>query len=48
MAAVPASASIAVLVRYAISRYLESDLYHGVSDRDALKDETTTVISVEK
>jgi predicted PurR-regulated permease PerM len=29
MVAVPASASIAVLVRYAISRYLDSDLYHG-------------------
>jgi predicted PurR-regulated permease PerM len=29
MVAVPASASIAVLVRYAISRYLDSDLYQG-------------------
>jgi predicted PurR-regulated permease PerM len=29
LVAVPASASIAVLVRYAISRYLDSDLYHG-------------------
>jgi predicted PurR-regulated permease PerM len=29
MVAVPASASIAVLVRFAISRYLDSDLYHG-------------------
>jgi predicted PurR-regulated permease PerM len=29
MIAVPASASIAVLVRFAISRYLDSDLYHG-------------------
>lgn len=33
MVAVPASASIAVLVRYAISRYLESDLYHGYGGR---------------
>lgn len=33
MVAVPASASIAVLVRYAISRYLESDLYHGAAPR---------------
>jgi len=32
--AVPTSASIAVLVRYAISRYLESDLYHGLSGLD--------------
>ena len=31
LVAVPASASIAVLVRYAISRYLDSDLYHGYS-----------------
>jgi len=29
LVAVPASASIAVLVRYGISRYLDSDLYHG-------------------
>ncbi|MBL0371286.1 AI-2E family transporter [Rhizobium sp. KVB221] len=35
MVAVPASASIGVLVRYAISRYLESDLYHGEADRIA-------------
>ena len=48
MVAVPASASIAVLVRYAISRYLESDLYHGSAERPALEDETTIVISVEK
>jgi len=27
--AVPAAASVGVLVRFAISRYLESDLYHG-------------------
>ena len=29
LVAVPASAAIAVLVRFAISRYLESDLYYG-------------------
>lgn len=29
MIAVPAAASVGVLVRFAISRYLESDLYHG-------------------
>ena len=29
LVAVPASACIAVLVRYALSRYLDSDLYHG-------------------
>ena len=34
LVAVPASASIAVLVRYAISRYLDSDLYHGGADED--------------
>ena len=34
MVAVPASASIAVLVRYAISRYLDSDLYHGGAQPD--------------
>ncbi len=48
MVAVPASASIAVLVRYAISRYLDSDLYHGAGERPALEDETTIVITVEK
>jgi predicted PurR-regulated permease PerM len=48
LVAVPASASIAVLVRYAISRYLESDLYHGVSEGEMLEDETVTVIAVEK
>jgi predicted PurR-regulated permease PerM len=46
MVAVPVSASIAVLVRFAISRYLESDLYYGGSERD--DDKTTIVISVEK
>ncbi|MDF1607186.1 AI-2E family transporter [Hoeflea sp. YIM 152468] len=29
MIAVPAAASVGVLVRFAISRYLDSDLYHG-------------------
>jgi predicted PurR-regulated permease PerM len=48
LVAVPASASIAVLVRYAISRYLDSDLYHGNAARNVLEDETTIVISVEK
>jgi predicted PurR-regulated permease PerM len=49
LVAVPASASIAVLVRYAISRYLQSDLYHGVSQGDLLEEETETiVISVKK
>jgi predicted PurR-regulated permease PerM len=48
MVAVPASASIAVLVRYAISRYLESDLYHGIAEREAPEDETTVVVAVER
>jgi len=48
MVAVPASASIAVLVRYAISRYLDSDLYHGTSQRENLEDEATIVVAVEK
>lgn len=48
MVAVPASASIAVLVRYAISRYLESDLYHGGAGRETLEDETTIVVAIEK
>jgi predicted PurR-regulated permease PerM len=48
MVAVPASASIAVLVRYAISRYLESDLYHGGAEREMPEDETTIMVSVEK
>jgi predicted PurR-regulated permease PerM len=46
MVAVPASASIAVLVRYAISRYLESDLYHGNAAREPTEVETI-VITVE-
>jgi predicted PurR-regulated permease PerM len=48
MVAVPASASIAVLVRYAISRYLESDLYHGGAARETPGDETTIVVAIEK
>jgi predicted PurR-regulated permease PerM len=49
MVAVPASASIAVLVRYAISRYLDSDLYHGYAiDKDEpeiiVEDATVLVI----
>lgn len=48
MVAVPASASIAVLVRYAISRYLESDLYHGDAPRELEGDKETIVITVEK
>ena len=32
--AVPAAASIGVLVRFAISRYLDSDLYHGTQRPD--------------
>jgi predicted PurR-regulated permease PerM len=55
MVAVPTSASIAVLVRYAISRYLESDLYHGVSSLEgpeegppAIAASKASVITVEK
>ncbi|MGV3552402.1 AI-2E family transporter [Rhizobium sp.] len=49
MVAVPAAASIAVLVRYAISRYMDSDLYHGFSiDKDQpeviVEDATVLVI----
>ncbi|MFC3752748.1 AI-2E family transporter [Aquamicrobium ahrensii] len=33
--AVPAAAAIAVLVRFALSRYLESPLYKGTADEDA-------------
>lgn len=29
LVAVPAAAAVGVLVRFALSRYLESDLYHG-------------------
>ena len=52
MVAVPASASIAVLVRYAISRYMDSDLYHGFSvDRDEpelIAEDATVLIVKEK
>jgi predicted PurR-regulated permease PerM len=55
LVAVPTSASIAVLVRYAISRYLVSDLYHGLSGLDgpeegrpAIAANETPVITVEK
>jgi predicted PurR-regulated permease PerM len=37
LVAVPVSACIAVLVRYALSRYLDSDLYHGDAIPDADK-----------
>ncbi|CAN7400869.1 AI-2E family transporter [Rhizobium sp. LjRoot254] len=37
LVAVPLSACIAVLVRYALSRYLDSDLYHGDATPDADK-----------
>ncbi|MBX9455579.1 MAG: AI-2E family transporter [Rhizobium sp.] len=48
LVAVPASASIAVLVRYAISRYLDSDLYHGGAppDQTELIAEDATVLIV--
>jgi predicted PurR-regulated permease PerM len=49
MVAVPVSACIAVLVRYAISRYLQSDLYHGEAHQDAIERKAETiVITVEK
>jgi hypothetical protein len=31
LVAVPAAAAVGVLVRFAISRYLDSDLYYGTS-----------------
>lgn len=40
LVAVPASAAIAVLVRFAISRYLQSDLYHGRLPTPPLEQET--------
>lgn len=43
LVAVPTSASIAVLVRYAISRYLDSDLYHGVSGLEVPEDERPAI-----
>lgn len=48
LVAVPASASIAVLVRYALSRYLDSDLYHGQSERSQTSHEATVVVSAEQ
>jgi predicted PurR-regulated permease PerM len=49
LVAVPVSACIAVLVRYAISRYLQSDLYHGAAQPDTPEGKTETiVIAVEK
>jgi len=47
MVAVPTSASIAVLVRYAISRYLESDLYHGYGALERLEEPTSVGKSIE-
>jgi predicted PurR-regulated permease PerM len=51
MVAVPASASIAVLVRYAISRYLDSDLYHGgvrPEESELIAEDATVLIVREK
>ena len=51
LVAVPASASIAVLVRYAISRYLDSDLYHGGAEPEepeVLAEDATVLIVREK
>jgi predicted PurR-regulated permease PerM len=51
MVAVPASASIAVLVRYAISRYLDSDLYHGgvrPDEAEVIAHDATVLIVKEK
>jgi predicted PurR-regulated permease PerM len=51
LVAVPASASLAVLVRYAISRYLDSDLYHGGVTPDepqVLAEDATVLIVKEK
>lgn len=51
MVAVPASASIAVLVRYAISRYLDSDLYHGgerPDETEIIAQDATVLIVKEK
>ncbi len=36
--AVPAAAAVGVLVRFAISRYLESPMYQGTAERPALED----------
>lgn len=48
LVAVPASASIGVLVRYAISRYLDSDLYHGEGTPETIEGEKTILIAAEK
>jgi predicted PurR-regulated permease PerM len=51
LVAVPASASIAVLVRYAISRYLDSDLYHGgvrPDESEIIAEDATVLIVKEK
>jgi predicted PurR-regulated permease PerM len=48
LVAVPVSASIAVLVRYALSRYLDSDLYYGEEKPDAIAEEKTILITAEK
>ena len=51
LVAVPASASIAVLVRYAISRYLDSDLYHGgvrPDETEIVAQDATVLIVKEK
>lgn len=50
LVAVPASACIAVLVRYAISRYLDSDLYHGgaVPEPPQILAEDATVLIVKE
>lgn len=50
LVAVPVSACIAVLVRYALSRYLDSDLYHGDGvpddEKPAVVAEDATVLIV--
>jgi predicted PurR-regulated permease PerM len=51
LVAVPASASIAVLVRYGISRYLDSDLYHGgikAEEPQILAEDATVLIVKER
>jgi predicted PurR-regulated permease PerM len=51
MVAVPVYASIAVLVRYAISRYLDSDLYHGgvrPDEAEVIAHDATVLIVKEK
>ena len=52
LVAVPASASIAVLVRYALARYLDSDLYYGIEKPEdgprVLSEDATVLIVNEK